>query len=727
MRTIVLSLALLGTIGMATGGGNQQRPADAVWTDGSLLWSISTRAEGARDLDLAVDGRSIMAKGASLRLFSLTHDGQRVHFSDLQDARIDRDGPNLRATGTVPGDLPALRVTLMWQAAKAGQTRVSLELENLDTQPVHWQAAFPVANDLRLGPAGQEGYFYPARSGVLSDAPLHALNPYGGRLWWQVMAVYDEASDLGLSLWPEDATGLYKDLEFLKPALPGKEIFREFRIPSSDMRGRDFGALHDTNGIGMAVYHVTVPLQPKARYSPPPAIWLAHGGHWREGVDAYVAWVRTWYKKDRRPPEWWKRVFSHAAAHPQHWHGDNEQEQPGDFTLADQVWPGLCVQLWGYWHLPKTTADGQPISDPIHAGEGAYDKYREEYGDAAAIRAEVNRCRQRGAWVTAYLEGVWMSLQSRPGNDDWRKWGLMSGPGEYDFRDRGGPTTRLYRMCPAHPGWQDHLARQSAAVLRDLDLDGIYLDSITSGAVRLCLNPAHEHPHPGVWMQGTADLARKVRAAMDRVKPDAVLYTEEPCCDYLTQFFDGALSHATWYNLCGVEEIHPSGVDLFSFYFPDFRYVDIPSYGFSPEAIGRAFFNGHGVHRFVNQHEHDALVRPWEKLMSKCADAFTSSDAVPLVPTAAKGIYANRFPGKGYTLHTLRNGTGEEVSGAFLKLPLKRGARYLDALTGNDLKLSRNGNSVALLGTLAPRNVACWAVVDRGTQWLLPPVRKQGH
>jgi hypothetical protein len=191
VRPIVSRLALPAVVAAipATDGG--RIPGDTSFTDGRLVWSMRAQAGGIRHLDLAVDGRRLLAKGASLRLFSLTHNGRRVHFSDLQQVRIDPDEPGLRVTGMVPDDLPAARVTLTWEAIKAGRTRVSLDLENLHTQPVHWQVAVPVANGLELGRAGQEQYFYPARSGVLSDAPLHALNPYGGRMWWQVTAVYD--------------------------------------------------------------------------------------------------------------------------------------------------------------------------------------------------------------------------------------------------------------------------------------------------------------------------------------------------------------------------------------------------------------------------------------------------------------------------------------------------------------------------------------------------------
>jgi len=97
-------------------------------------------------------------------------------------------------------------------------------------------------------------------------------------------------------------------------------------------------------------------------------------------------------------------------------------------------------------------------------------------------------------------------------------------------------------------GWQNHLARTGAALVRKTGANGIRLDSLGSYFFP-CYNPKHRHASPWDYNRWVCQLLEKVSTAVRRVNPDCLLTTEIGV-DFFSQYFHGCLCQAT--NEAGV-------------------------------------------------------------------------------------------------------------------------------------------------------------------------------
>jgi len=83
-------------------------------------------------------------------------------------------------------------------------------------------------------------------------------------------------------------------------------------------------------------------------------------------------------------------------------------------------------------------------------------------------------------------------------------------------------------MCPGTEFWQDKIAGICERIVRELHVDGVYLDQTGCHTPMLCFNPAHGHATAGgqYWTSGNQELTRKCRERMQAANPEAILATE---------------------------------------------------------------------------------------------------------------------------------------------------------------------------------------------------------
>jgi hypothetical protein len=87
------------------------------------------------------------------------------------------------------------------------------------------------------------------------------------------------------------------------------------------------------------------------------------------------------------------------------------------------------------------------------------------------------------------------------------------------------PDAKSIWMCLSDEAWQDHLAQTCGRLLRESGAQYIRLDELGE-LFETCHNPAHHHASPYDLVPCKLELLRKVRAAMDAVDPDSMLFTE---------------------------------------------------------------------------------------------------------------------------------------------------------------------------------------------------------
>jgi hypothetical protein len=326
---------------------------------------------------------------------------------------------------------------------------------------------------------------------------------------------------------------------------------------------------------------------------------------------------------------------------------------------------------------------------------GDYDGYNERFGGLPAFRRAIETYRQKGALVTLYTDPLRVDWGTKCGRRYGELWGVVRPDGAYrDDYD-------AWRMCHDVAEYRQFVAETMRRVMRETGADGIRLDEY-GHAGSACLSTKHEHTFAEwgctEWQRAVAEATRLVRRAMDDVKPDSVLTTEHPGYDYLMQFIEGSIT----YDLTVLASpLRPLECNLQRFYFPECKAYELDHRGADPRHRKR-FFGAVGSFGSYYPLLLDTVLR-------ENSDAFASRDCLPLMPTEARHVYANRFTAGEKTLYTVYNASGHTFAGSVLKLELEPGEHLFDLLCCREADV-RSDNGRSLVHLFLPRDeVACLA------------------
>ena len=383
---------------------------------------------------------------------------------------------------------------------------LDLTIRNTGTAPTSVMAAIPHLTGLGLGPDPAANLGVRLRDVGQSRAPAWSLQ--GGvytRDWsmpWN--AVYDPATKGTLGMIALDESIRNKILR---------------RWP----------------GGGMEIFYFDkVRLAPGAAASFPTSQLLVTSGDWKVTARRYREWFAATFSL-RHPPAWFAEIGSYSGA----WiPGPKEvaaaqanQARPvpqatatpaGPFTsFADlpRAYLGgrFDLQEWAqYWQGVVTTGH----VDAFDHCDGIYE-FRSDLGGAAAMRRGVAGVERIGRHLGLYIGAKTVRLDSDffRGRDP-RAAMAMETP---DATLR--PDAKSIWMCLSDEAWQDHLAQTCGRLLRESGAQYIRLDELGE-LFETCHNPAHHHASPYDLVPCKLELLRKVRAAMDAVDPDSMLFTE---------------------------------------------------------------------------------------------------------------------------------------------------------------------------------------------------------
>jgi hypothetical protein len=102
-----------------------------------------------------------------------------------------------------------------------------------------------------------------------------------------------------------------------------------------------------------------------------------------------------------------------------------------------------------------------------------------------------------------------------------------------------------------------------------------------------------------------------------------------------------------------------------------------------------------------------SLITKEHAILRKYADAFRSTNPIPLVATLNTNIYANMFPGANRTVWTLYNAGSQTVTGQLLTVPYNTNFQYYDAWNGQSLTPQINGTNATLTLSIPPGSAGC--------------------
>ena len=601
-------------------------------------------------------------------------DGTRT----LTSAQVSTEEPRVD-TGpggvvlTVPFDARAAGIAATGQlivaAAETGGICLRLTVQHMGSQSWTPQIESPLIGPLTTGRADDDWYLWCRKGGLVSNRPTHQRQSYGGAYPLQVADFFCPSGG-GLALLTQDQTGSHRDWEL-----------------SKDERGIQWrlSAWAREHAAGESVDIA-------------PVLLWAHPGDWRSALRLYQRWAHKWYQPQVPRKPWFQKCF---------------------YYQQQYAWSGLRDES-GRWRMGQVIdryRDYFGCLDYLHIfdfGEsrvygrvGDYSHY-DELGGLEAMRHAIAEAQDQGVRVGVYIEGYLC--------DERGVWGREHvAANEIKQADGTGllwaPGSTEHMMCPAAKGWRSHLASTYHRVAGELRPDGMYIDQYGfTDAGKTCWSREHGHPVPAAPIAGERDTLKAIRAA---TPPDVATLTEETPNDINSQYQDGALGYSVWN---ADADLAPHRIDLFRFAFPSFKVFQLVTYEPYLEGgwhlLKYPFFNGEGYWLAGGttdtycEEGHQFLKKAFA-ILHEYADAFTSDDVEPLVPTLEPTVYANRFRAGRKTVWTLMNGRHRTFRGDVLRVPAIPGTQYREAFADRQLTPRvENGWAVISL-ELGPRAVGC--------------------
>jgi hypothetical protein len=166
---------------------------------------------------------------------------------------------------------------------------------------------------------------------------------------------------------------------------------------------------------------------------------------------------------------------------------------------------------------------------------------RSDLGGPEAFKEGIDAVHRAGGRIIVYVEGFIISDQSHIGQTHGEEWAILTDGGI--LGPEAEPYTGNWKMCPACPGWVEHMITVCRRLVGEYGVDGIHIDSF--GAQRMgyrCMNPEHNHPigETQVFHDGRVELTRQVRKALHEEKYEAVIMIELPTMLSLFEMVDGS-------------------------------------------------------------------------------------------------------------------------------------------------------------------------------------------
>ncbi len=686
-------------------------------------------------------------------LFALDIDGRLVSSRDLSVLKRTQESASPGECKVRIGmrDEPSgLSVELSLRLGTDRELRAGLYLKNESEETRLVKAAFPLLSGIGWSEGFADDYYmFPYASGAIANHPAKFLSPYGGGTgsggsWMQPMASYSPSAGGGVYLFPRDPSGGYKVLHLTRTDASGADPAFAFQGLVFNMLNGQATAgyallepLPDIPGTGMAVSYMQRELEPGDHWIlPTTAIGVMNGG-WQAAMDAYRRWFESWCHKRPWPGKLSDRFamsgdsFAHlyrdkAGYHTElHRWGDlNPLDIPGYFENTPDL-----IDLTSWWEWDHVTdeymeemreiARGAGMEFKLWPGrhgetegrhynwgnQGAYglQGYNERWGGLAAFRQWISDMKARDLGVVLYINEGEACLSSEIGRKHGADWSIMWPEGNYFW------PFMMWEMCVDNPLWRRHLAETCSRIVAETGSDGLFIDEF-GGAARICHNPGHEHTfaeRPGdyVTFQGQAEACRQIRQAVDRVDPDAVLLTESTGIDVMWQYLDG----------CGNYDLSASpltghragnwdgfaGLNIARFYFPRQKHYD---YEYATRHPEWRFFNATGAfNREFGYKNHET------QILRENADAISTLEPRPMIPTLLRRVYVNEFPAKDKTIYMVYNARREPVDGDLMKIKHMDGFHMVDLLRCGNVEIKINGSGAVIPIDLPARSVTCLA------------------
>jgi formylglycine-generating enzyme required for sulfatase activity len=232
-------------------------------------------------------------------------------------------------------------------------------------------------------------------------------------------------------------------------------------------------------------------------------------------------------------------------------------------------------------------------------------------------------------------------------------------------------------------------------IIRDIDADGIYLDTMDKGGPDF-------------------------REKLDAIKPGIVMETEHALP--LTHIFD---HHFSWAQDFGnFTDRQAPGILRNKWFEP--RHIQHRITRFYLERsreLHTAWMNGSGIMIWENifgqwngwSNRDKSILRTISPIQKRYTDLFTGGEWIPMAdPNSVKNIYSNLWKNEGTRLWTLVNRSEDNTEGQLLHIELKPNENYYDLIRGIKIKPRLDSERIGIIdGVISARGVGCFLAVNK--------------
>ena len=603
--------------------------------------------------------------------------------------------------------------------AEQDELRFKLELANRGVADVDFAMAFPHLDGIMLSAkAADDFYLFPFGGGIIGGENCHFRSVYGQNdAWWQMIDLFSRTSGGGVYLRSDDPEASYKFLNLRK----GKGVKHPdfYHLCTGTAPGFFESEHHWPHALGegeyagLAIDYAERSLRPGEKITLPDAVIGTHAGSWKTAMQRYSDWAAGVWPRMPFPGkltgQWNYRAGMGLGAslwkdgkYDTSYQGKHHKRPADIWELCS--WWTLTKSL--YWKLPfeeigrfakdpwvekvlvwRDPATGEKV---LSYALGDYDGYNPQCGGLPAFRQHLQDLKNAGQVALLYYDAVLMDASARNAKMVPEFAVINHQYKCAPAHDVANPTMppgivakfHQYAMCVNAGKFADYTIDDVVRVVEETGADGVRLDEFGGGG-HLCFSTMHEHLFSNEgWgnpvLQAVAYITRGIREKLGRSGKEVLLLTEFPGYDMLVSTLDGALSYD---GIARRSFARPAQINLLRFYFRNCKLFEIieDAGDHKPAPHDLWLWNAVGVY---NSGEYPDHIR---SLLLDNNDAFDYGEIEPLVDSAAKGVYANRFASDRKRIWTLFNATGYTVDQPLLKVAPREDVHYVELTTGREL------------------------------------------
>jgi hypothetical protein len=347
----------------------------------------------------------------------------------------------------------------------------------------------------------------PDRSGAVVDRPWEALAGGTHVLAYPVPASMQfaafTAAGLTTAVHVEDPTMAYKHL-----VIDGAQ-----------------------RGLGVRLFPF---VEPGQSWRAPTVVQQVTDGGWHAVADRYRRWFRSWAVAPDVSPQVRRFpiidldvVRARPIADP-YITDVVEDMASGSYRASAARLADLRARGYDGVELGGWFGDGHDTTYPDYE-PGPLMGTAEDLADLCAV------VKDQGGLLALYLNARVANI-TNPTYLAHPEWAVRTMDGGPHIEHYGGEA--FHTLCPAAPGWQEHLAGVVDTCMRVWHADAVQLDQVGAAPSMLCFDPSHGHTTPATaWAEGYEVMLRRLREVVRAAHPEGWLWVEG-AWDGAAQFTD---------------------------------------------------------------------------------------------------------------------------------------------------------------------------------------------